>query len=389
MIWNGGDINDLLNRDYLSNSDACVSLVKGTSYDSTIMESFLNSSPFYKIGSEKADKTYSSKKEPLVKGLQNSYLYCADYYLAELQKSLKDTNNNFSYSFSAASTFTGFSINSNTKNFSTSNVRIVTVPNANDRNTKDNGVIVNQPNTFGDYADLNLDEAYLLDFKHDSSELNSLNKNDYINLNQYSSNIEIIDKASSMQYIKPSNYHHVESTINVSYDSWLGTNNIVLFVNEDTLFSILEENYTDADGDWDPKTYNTLTQHTLSNVSAQDPVVSYDFFIAMNEFNNFNYLRNNGIDTYRDIYDFMSNTSDADVYNLLVKNTPISFRGSVPELGPGNVPSKEPESTMTSSNIFNNPTWWYSSDNFQYTNNKLGASISSVNIFSFLYLLLG
>ncbi|NQX83619.1 MAG: ABC transporter permease [Mycoplasmataceae bacterium] len=387
LFWSGGNASDIYDRDYMSKSDSCVDLINEKSYDSKLMESFSNSSPLYKIGSKKTDMSLSSKNHPSTKGLQNSYLYCADYHLAEIQKEFIDTNYSFSYSFNATSTFTGFSINNNSSSFAPNKVRVVTVPDANNRNTNDNGVIVNQPITSGEYRDLNLNEAYLLDFKHESSDLNSLGKNDYITLDKYSNDIKIIDTAESMQYIKPSDYQHVDSTISVSYESWIETNNIVLFVNEDTLYKMLEENYTDIDGDWNSTTYNTLTSHNIANVSPRTPDVTYDFFISMNKFNDFDYLQKNGINTYNDIFDVFRNVNQESViYDSVLSKHEIYFRGAV---NASSIPAGNPESTLSTSNLMHAPNFWASNDNFNYTYTKLNSSISSVNIFSFFILIVG
>ena len=108
----------MLDRDYLAKSDKCIGLLKEdpTYYDSSIMEPFSASSPFYSIGSKSADKSISSSI-PEVQGLQNGYLYCMDYALAETQASFKGTKYDFSYSFNATATFTGYSINGNGKNY--------------------------------------------------------------------------------------------------------------------------------------------------------------------------------------------------------------------------------------------------------------------------------
>ena len=239
-FWIGGEVietDDLLDRtnwrlpDYVAN----VIHTYGNNEDDLLV-SFENYNPFV-----------SEIKE-------NNYIYYLDYLLANSQKEyLDDPQKEFYYKMEYKFNYNlKFQVNNNNVTpFST--IQFVSVPEPNKQNTYNN----TQVNQFlpknSKYKHPEINQAYAIDMKHETYKLNS---KDIVNIGPH--DIEIIDVGYQQDYLRPSTSLLNDDLIKVTPSTISNSDSLILFVNEQTFFNILEFTYYDSKNDkWMENVFNT------------------------------------------------------------------------------------------------------------------------------------
>lgn len=266
------------------------------SYDPNILPEFNSSetSDFYKIPG-------------------NEYLYLIDYSIAKVWDEKHDfdffgTDYTFYYSFSAMANFSSFYVDGIMTSPS-SKIQVVSIPESNSHNTRDGVLIDSVVPDDGEYKELNKGEAYAINFSHETYSVDSDTNiriaspigNDYYD-------IDVVGTGYHQNYLYP--YDQMSSVEAIAKDeaSWSGTDNMVIFVSEDTLYDIIETFYYDFVDGWYEGVFNTYTPSYIMN---SPRVIEYRFSFWF-ELGNFDNVFGSETPTFTGMY----NSDNSATYNL-------------------------------------------------------------------------
>ncbi|NQX83935.1 MAG: ABC transporter permease, partial [Mycoplasmataceae bacterium] len=185
----------------------------------------------------------------------------------------------------------------------------------------------------------------------------------------------------------------------VATENWIDTDNLIVFVNEDTLFNILKENYYNKDTtgtginqEWDERTYNTSSTNSFTTISGSstpsESVVNYKYFVSLDKFVDRDYLKENKINNYTQLFKFFSDNIEIDTFSNSLFSNGIAFRGSTTN---GFIPSTDSshETDLLKDDIVTANDYVKKNDNFKYANDFILNSKNSVNIFGIFILIIG
>ena len=198
------------------------------------------------------------------------------------------------------------------------------VENINNLNEYNNSKVNQFYPVSGDYENLENNEAYVVKYDNSSYKI----KNDSqinLNLKGDSHNLKVKSLGYSQEFLYPTNMIHEETLANVPGETWIGTDNIVVYVNEETFYNIIYSLYFYENiNQWDSGVYNTYLSSVYDgDVSAKSPkLVEYSFFISMPSFyydkesviqkywNSDILVENKYSQTFNETYNFISPNSE-------------------------------------------------------------------------------
>ena len=214
----------------------------------------------------------------------NEYLYYFEYVLANISEKFKNTDNSFSFTFQAKTNIQETAINNiyidNINLPENATIQLVSLEEKNVNNTGNKGAKVNELNTLNStYRNLNDNEAYVVDFSHESFQINK-GTNVEMNLNNSIFNLDVVDLVYSQEYIYPTDMFHKDQLIRVSDETWIDTDNIIIYVNESTFYNIIKSLYFNS-GSWNEGVYNTYIESFETSSEYNSPkLIEYSFFLS-------------------------------------------------------------------------------------------------------------